>query len=71
MCIHNPTYEHMNHLVQVKLFLGALYDALLDSVARDQSIHMHLLLLADAVHTRHRLQVHLCRDNDEMEGENK
>src|SRR5579875_2255279 len=49
----------VDHLVQVELLLGALLHALLHAAGRAEAVHMHRLLLPDAVHARHRLQVPL------------
>ena len=49
----------VHHLIHVQLALGKLDDALLDRLARDEAVHVHLLVLADAVHPRHCLNVAL------------
>ena len=41
------------------LLLCALHDAVLSGAARDEAINVYRLLLAEAVHARHGLQVHL------------
>mmetsp|Transcript_54583 Transcript_54583/g.119033 ORF Transcript_54583/g.119033 Transcript_54583/m.119033 type:complete len:421 (+) Transcript_54583:1335-2597(+) len=49
----------VDHLVEVKLLLRALHDALLHRARRDEPVHVHHFLLSDAMDARHCLHVHL------------
>mmetsp|Transcript_35108 Transcript_35108/g.57362 ORF Transcript_35108/g.57362 Transcript_35108/m.57362 type:complete len:336 (+) Transcript_35108:400-1407(+) len=46
-----------HHFVERQLLIGTFEHALLVAVARDQSIHIHLFRLADAMATRNRLHI--------------
>lgn len=58
LVVHEPAL--LNHQsVQAHLHLGALDDALLHSILRDEAEHAHFLRLSDTMSAIHRLEVHL------------